>query len=122
MRRAALALIALALAGCASPEDRCIAAATAELRTVEGLIAETQATIARGYAVEQVTTVRERLLPCREEDGPFLFCLYPVTTVERRPVAINRAVERAKLASLQERRAELQAPTRAAIAACRAPG
>jgi len=37
-----------------------------------------------------------------------------------RPVAIDRAAERRQLASLRARRAELQAPTRAALAQCAA--
>ena len=121
MRRHRLVLFAalLGLAACATPEERCIAAANAELRTIDGLILETRSNIARGYAIAREPGVRTRLWPCRPDDGPYTFCLYDEATVVERPVAIDREAERRKLASLMERREELQAAQPARIAACR---
>lgn len=118
-RRPLLALLALtALAACATPEQRCAGPALTELRTVNGLIAETERSIARGYALRREPDVRHRLLPCRPGDGPFAFCTYDEITMVERPVAIDRAAERAKLATLFERRAELQQTIRARLTAC----
>ena len=46
-----LPLLLLALAACATPQEACINRATRELRTLDDLIAEQRATLARGYAV-----------------------------------------------------------------------
>lgn len=119
-RPLAAVLSLLLIGACATPEERCIAAATGELRRIEQLIAETERNIARGYAMVPEPGVRSRLLPCVHDDGPFLFCFYDEPVVIERPVAIDRAVERGKLATLFERRAELQADARARLAACAA--
>lgn len=124
MRHDARLLVALAaclaLAACASPRDRCISTAQAELRTVEALIAETEANIARGYALVMEPGVRSTLEFCYSPDNPFVFCTHDIPTVTERPVAIDRAEERRKLASLRERRMELIPATTAAIAQCQA--
>jgi hypothetical protein len=109
------------LAACASPRERCIDTATQELRVIDALIAETRANIERGYAVAREPGVRSRLVFCYDPpDEPFTFCPAYESTVVERPVAIDRAAERRKLASLQERRAELLPRVRAEIAACEA--
>lgn len=114
-------LCALALAACATPREACIANATYELRTIDSLIAETEANIARGYAIIREPGVRTRLQYCYDPpEEPFTFCTVREPTVEERPVAIDREAERRKLASLRERRAELLPQVRAAIAACEA--
>jgi hypothetical protein len=115
---APLALCA-ALAGCADPRTRCEAEATRDLRTVEALIAETEANIARGYALARETDVRTGLEVCLAGDL-VQFCSVNEPYVRERPVAIDRAEERRKLASLRERRAELQAPARAGLTRCAA--
>jgi len=108
----------LLLAACATPEQRCAGPAVTDLRIVNGLIAETQGNIARGFAMQREPVVRQRLLPCGPGDGPFTFCLYDEAMMTERPVAIDRATERAKLATLFERRAELQETIRARLVAC----
>lgn len=121
MRPALLLVVVLPLlAACGDPRDRCVREATAELRTIEALIAETETTIARGFTTVREPGVRTRLDICIAPNDPFLFCTRAEPTVTERPVAIDRAAERRKLATLQARRAELQAETRAAIAACEA--
>lgn len=113
-----LALCA-ALAGCADPRARCDADATRDLRTIEALIVETEANIARGYAIGRETDVRPGLEVCLAGDL-VQFCTVNEPFVRERPIAIDRAEERRKLATLRERRAELQAPARTALARCAA--
>jgi hypothetical protein len=115
---APLALCA-ALAACADPRARCEADAARDLRTIDQLIAETEANIARGFAIFRETDVRTTLQVCVAGDLVQL-CSVNEPVARDRPVAIDRAAERRKLASLRERRAELQAPTRAALAQCAA--
>jgi hypothetical protein len=115
---APLALCA-ALAACADPRARCEAEATRDLRTIQTLITETEANIARGFAISRETDVRPSLEVCLAGDM-MQFCSVNEPYIRERPVAIDRAEERRKLASLRERQAELQAPTRAALAQCAA--
>jgi len=118
---ALLGLCAFALAACATPRERCFATATQELRTIDALIAETQTNIARGYAIAREPGVRTSLVFCYDPPRePYTFCSQNEPTVVERPVAIDRADERRKLASLQERRAELAGATRRQVAACEA--
>lgn len=111
--------LCIALAACADPRARCEAEATRDLRTIDALIAETEGNIARGFAITRETDVRTNLEVCFAGDLVQL-CSVNEPIVRDRPVAIDRAEERRKLASLRERRAELQAPTRAALAQCAA--
>lgn len=108
-----------ALAACADPRTRCEAEATRDLRTIEALIAETETNIARGFSIARETDVRPSLQVCLAGDL-VQFCSVNEPVVRERPVAIDRAAEQRKLVSLRERRAELQAPTRAALAQCAA--
>lgn len=108
------------LAGCATPYERCVAPATGQLRTVDALIAETQANIARGFALERVRDIRYDLVPCHDIDGLVRFCREPVAIERARPVAIDRTVEAGKLASLRARRAELAMELSVLRADCRA--
>ena len=115
---------ALLLAACASPLERCIASAERETRTVERLIAETEGNIARGYGVEVRTDVRTRMVFCdwpeRPAGAPLRMCPINEPVQRRVPVAIDREAERGKLATLRDRRAELDGPTALAVQRCRA--
>ncbi len=122
--RLALLGAVLTLAACATPLERCIASAERELRTVERLIAQTEANIERGYAVETRTDVRTRMVFCdwpdRPAGAPLRMCPVNEQVQRRVPVAIDREAERGKLATLRERRAELAQPTAMAVQRCRA--
>ncbi|MBK5926737.1 hypothetical protein [Rhodobaculum claviforme] len=120
MRRVIVALGLVALAGCATPYERCLSPATGQLRTIDALIAETEANIARGFALEQVRDVRFDLVPCYDIDGMVRFCREPVAIERSRPVAIDRTVEAGKLQSLRARRAELTMELSVLRADCRA--
>ncbi len=119
--RVVAALICLCLlAACGTPYERCVRPVQAELRTVDRLIAETEGNIARGFAIERQQHVIEERVVCRLADGRTGWCFAPVVTETRRPVAIDRSVERGKLETLQARRSELQALAVATEARCRA--
>ena len=63
MRRAFLVL-PLILVACGTPQERCINQQTRDLRVVEGLIADTQRNLDRGYAVEEYTVTTVEWQPC----------------------------------------------------------
>jgi hypothetical protein len=122
MRRAAVlaCLAALGLAGCASPYQRCVAPALDEIRTVDRLIAETEANIARGYRLQPEQRWRPTFTFCTGSRNDFDVCWVDQPYTVTRPVAIDRSVERGTLASLQERRGELLVAARRQQAACAA--
>lgn len=124
----ALPLLFLALAACATPQEACINRETRELRTLDRLIAEQRATLARGYALVERTEWEMDWRIC--EPGvpatgttparPPRWCWddVPVTVTDRVP--IDPAAERRKLAGLEAKRAEEAARVRPAVAECRA--
>jgi hypothetical protein len=130
-RLTALALCLL-LAACGTPQDRCIASVTRDLRVVDRLIADTEANLARGYALVNQTVFVPAWDYCT---GPVLvqpaaggppmlipgqWCLDDDPVTVRRPVAIDPAAEKRKLAGLQDQRRKILARAEPAIAQCRA--
>lgn len=111
-------LVSIGLAGCATPYQRCLAPALAEIRTVDRLIAETEANIARGYRLVPEQQWRPTFGWCGGSlnGGDFCWVDQPYTVL--RPQAIDRNVERGTLASLKERREELNVIARQQQAAC----
>jgi hypothetical protein len=116
-----------ALTACGTPQQQCIGAVTRDIRVVDRLIAETEANIARGYALERTVKTRMEWQVCgypaptpeNSEPSPRL-CLEDVPYETRQPVAIDLNAERAKLAGLREKRAQQGAEVAPAIAACQA--
>lgn len=104
-----LLLACLAVTACASAQDQCLRTIKSELRTLNGLIASTEADIERGYT----------FTPEAQSTGIGIsFCTGGVVqlchggshmTPDRRPVAIDPEAEERKLATLKARRAQLQA-------------
>ncbi len=125
-RRLALPLmLALAvLAGCGTPQERCIARETRDIRVLDRLIAETRATVSRGYALQTESFVVTQSYPCRVAtpggQTRTTLCERDEVVERTRPVAVNLEDERAKLRSMEVRRAELEREAATAIAACRA--
>jgi len=124
MRLVTLAALCL-LAACATPREACLRAATAELRTLDRLIARTEADLARGYALEREPYSAATLDFCvgsgRFHDGLGLglrYCPDVETRYREVPVAIDPAAERRKLAQLRSRRAEEAQRAAAAAEAC----
>jgi hypothetical protein len=132
MRRLFAGVLCLMLAGCGTPQERCISSVTRDLRVVDRLIAESQANLARGYALVNQTVyvpVWEYCTPpvlVRPKDGsqpvlvPGRMCLDDEPRTVRRSVAIDPAAEKRKLAGLQDQRRKLVARAEPAIAQCRA--
>jgi hypothetical protein len=135
MRLIVLLLAApLLLAACATPREACINAATRDLRVLDRLIAETEANIARGYAIDRVQIIEPRWVLCpgprrivTRPDGSqvliddgFRHCWRDVTVTTERPRAIEIAAERRILASTRNERARIARETERAIAECRA--
>ena len=124
----ALALLTLLLAtACGTPQENCIRAGTRDIRVMDRLIAESRATLARGYAIEEVQVERLVWMTCDPPvvvDGkvvsPARPCLEVVTHTERRPKSVNLAEERAKLASMEAKRRELDRAAAPLVAECKA--
>jgi hypothetical protein len=112
------------LAACGTPQERCIARETRDIRVLDRLIAETQATIARGYALQTETFVISQTYPCRVAapggQTRTTLCDRDEVVERTRPVAVNLEDERAKLRTMEARRAELARDSAGAVAACRA--
>ena len=131
MRRAII--LCLLLAACGTPQERCIARETRDIRVLDRLIAETEGNLKRGYALEEVVTYRDRWVQCPvarfpvpvEGEAPAprpapQLCLTEVRETETRPKAINLRAEAEKLASMKERRAAQLRAVQPALAQCKA--
>lgn len=118
---APLALVAL-LTACGTPQEQCIRAATREIATVEKLIADTEADLARGYGYRWREVTRWEWEPCGDwmAGSPRRMCFEPETRQVREPVAIDPVAEQRKLSALQARLATLSRAAGPAIASCRA--
>lgn len=114
----------LGLTACSTPQERCVGSISRDQRVIGGLINETQGNIARGFAIREVQeliTVDTTCDGVNAEGVEFTVECEEVETVTREEaVAIDLNAERAKLASLQERLAELRANQSARIAQCQA--
>lgn len=116
----------LVLAACGTPQQNCISGATRDMRVVDRLIAETEANLQRGYAIEERVISRTIWVRCQPhvrpgqpDPGPQM-CLDDVDDVVRRPQAIDLNAEAAKLASLKAKRAAQAKAASPYIAACKA--
>lgn len=122
--RLATLLFPLLVAACATPQESCISNAGRELRTIDRLVDQTRANLARGFALEERQEIRVVRDDCEgeNEDGTtFTFSCDRTETFTRRvPVAIDLNAERAKLASLEERQLFLRSNLATAIAQCQA--
>ena len=120
MRLIPLAALLPLLVACATPQQACLTSVTKDLRVVEGLMAQTEQNLARGYALETTPAVQTGLDLCINPDDPFLFCDSQTLTVTEKPVAIDAQAEQAKLASLRAKRQELANRAQMQAADCRA--
>ena len=105
MTRLALLCLPLALMSCGTPQERCISGVTRELGVVNGLIAETQANLARGYSLEEVVISTPTWSYCdqpvlvAQPDGSQIWingggmCLEDYTQTIERPRAIDPGAE-----------------------------
>lgn len=124
MRRFALALL-LPLAACATPREQCEQNATEDLRVVSALIVEIEQNLSRGYAVTQVPVTQPTLQFCYagnpdNDTVGVVFCNELETKIVEKPVVIDPAAEKAKLAALKQKQVELKSRSAKALAACAA--
>ncbi|MDR0807617.1 MAG: hypothetical protein LBE86_00550 [Gemmobacter sp.] len=121
-----LILLLPVLAACGTPQEQCIRQVTRDQRVVERLIAESEATLRRGYAIETTTTTVTRWVPCRPggigPDGkprPPRMCLDDHDITRSRPRAVDLAAEAVKLDQLRVRRAQQIKENAGSVEACR---
>jgi hypothetical protein len=126
MKRIACLTLAM-LAACGTPQEQCISRETRDLRVLDRLIVETQGNIDRGYALVEVSVVRDRWVLCPaappvegEPAAKPRMCLDDYVETETRPKAINLGAEADKLSSMKAKRAGLAKAAERQIAACRA--
>lgn len=125
---AVLTLACLALAGCATPQQRCMRPLVDDLETVQYLIGETEAALARGYTYRvEPSPWNVGLNFCvggYNTGAGVAFCNDNYNDYVEVPVAIDSVSERRKLDELRAREAALQAAIPKAEAACalRYPG
>ncbi|SLN40540.1 hypothetical protein PSA7680_02022 [Pseudoruegeria aquimaris] len=122
-RTLSLALLpaaALLLASCSTPRERCLNAATQDLRTVDQLILETEANIERGFGLTTDYRITTGFDWCRDRWGRMYTCPTQRATPVTRPVAVDVNQEKAKLASLKQQRRRLAKEAEAPVAACNA--
>lgn len=114
-----LMLAPVLLGACASvSRDQCLRAATEEIRTLDRLIAETEAGLARGYGIDrQDVPVLERR-HCTGSSGSATCLETDIVTVER-PVAIDPAAENRKIAAMRANRQALIPRAMLQIAECK---
>jgi len=117
MRFAALLPVLALLAACATPQQECVARATAELRTTQAIISETRQNLARGYALEtrQVPELRWKL--CKVGDN-YVGCFRNDWEAQAVRVPIDRDAEQAKLDVLLKKERRLTREAEAAVAQC----
>lgn len=120
-----LSALPLLLAACGTPQEQCINRATKEVRTLNGLIAETQGNLARGYAFEPESRTNWSWEVCDRITGSSgqvqtRMCWEPYEETVERPAAIDPEVETRKLEGLLARRDAYLKAAEPAIAACRA--
>lgn len=126
MRLILISVLAL-LAACGTPQERCIAGATRDLRILDRLIGQSQGNLDRGYALVEVVRTSTRWVVCRRampatETQPARaaeMCLRNYDYTVTRPKAINLAEERAKLAEMRKKRVELNREAARAVASCK---
>jgi len=115
------------LAGCGTPQERCISGVTRDLRVVDQLIGETDANLRRGYGLQDVTVFHDvwtfcsgfPAAPGQPAPAPQM-CWDSEPITYQKPVAIDLVAERAKLAGLLTKRKELAAAAAPMIAQCQA--
>lgn len=124
MKRFLVVMALLSLTGCESFQAQCIRLASHDVIVLDRLIAESQANLARGYALVDTVVTLSVFRPCyrRPEMGGFGpdMCEDEVDQTVSKPVAIDLKAEAAKLASMQAKRAQIARQLAPALAECQA--
>ena len=120
IRATVFAGLALALNGCATPLEQCIAGANAEVRFLQEELTERRVNIARGYAIHRET--RTEMLPgfCYSPVSRMQFmCMEPVHTQRETRRPINVADEQERIAQLERALARERQRAAQAVDQCR---
>ncbi len=118
MIRATLIAAVLCLTACATPKERCLLQAQPDLTEIDALIAETEANLDRGYALEQGPISTVGVAFCTGSTARI--CIGGQSDIAGRPIAVDPDAEARKLKNLRERRVELQTRAADAMSACSA--
>lgn len=110
----------LAVSACASPYERCVQDATRDANTLSALVAETEANITRGYAIDQEIESRVSYEYCFNSRGVWTLCRERDLVRRDVPVAIDLEAEERKLAGMREKLNQLKAQAGPKIRACQA--
>lgn len=109
----------LTLAAC-SQQQWCIDRSMVETRRLSRLIAESEANLARGYRIEEITIMRHSWEPCGfRSDGRHEMCFEPDEDTITRNVPIDPAAEQRTLDNLKAKQASLAKPVASAVAECK---
>lgn len=127
-RRATLLGALALLAACGTPQEQCIRQGTRDLTVLDRLIAESKATLQRGYALREVETSSLQWRPCGhprprgpgKPPAPPPMCMVEVPQWTTKPVSVDLRAEKAKLASMEAKRQELAKAAEPHIRSCRA--
>ncbi len=123
---ACVVLAGLTLTAC-SPRQICINGATRDLRVLNGLIAETEGNLQRGYGLRDETRTDTRWVLCdpgapatpTSPARPPRRCLEDFDYTVTRPAAIDLGVEAQKLTSMRAKQRQLSRAAGPAIEACK---
>lgn len=113
--------LGLLLSACATPRERCIADATRDQVVVTQLVAQLEADLARGYGMKSVQVVTPVWRPCHgwyHHPGAPMMCWRDEISMVQKPVPIDLAATKARLAELKAKQADLANATPARVAAC----
>ncbi|MEM9434274.1 MAG: hypothetical protein AAGA12_10155 [Pseudomonadota bacterium] len=106
----ALFILPVFAAACVDAGQDCHAKAVRDLSIIRALIAETEATVARGYAIRTETSsvvYSDFCLGTALETSDFAFCNRTAPVTKKRPVAIDLSAEQGKLEDLKVKEADL---------------
>jgi len=129
MRQTLSALsLALLVTACGTLQEQCIRLEARDLFLLDRQIAETEATLQRGYALVEVEEREWRWVICGpgkpgapgQPAEPPERCWEEVSRFVVRPKAVNLDDERRKLAAMQVSRRTVERDSAPAIAACKA--
>ncbi len=109
----------LGLAACATPQQRCVAQATADVRSLQAQIKTTEATIARGYALHRQSVPYTRTRICHNKEGLAFPCHRTGFHRIETPVTVDIDNEKAKLAQMKAKLAKVLPKALAAAKQCR---
>lgn len=125
------ALTLLFLTACGTPQERCIARETRDLRAVDRQIAEAEGNLARGFALVEVTVYEDYWSTCLfppetppvegspPPDPVVRPCLKERAVTETRAKRIDLVAERQRLAGLEAERRVLARAAEGSVARCR---